>query len=138
MVRVDLEDLLLTAEAILDVPAEQLMRAADLGLAESALAAPDASYGGVDFYPGIADKAAVLAWHIVSNHPLPDGNKRAGLILMLDFLDRNGATWNAPSQDEIADAFLAIAAGEMSRDAFRDWVARHVVVPVADLRERAS
>ena len=45
----DLADFLLIAEAVLDIPAEDLARAARLELAESALHAPAATFGGVEF-----------------------------------------------------------------------------------------
>jgi death on curing protein len=57
----DLADFLLIAEAVLDIPAEDLARAGQLELAESALHAPAAEFGGVEFYPDLARKAAVLA-----------------------------------------------------------------------------
>ncbi|HET7686335.1 MAG TPA: Fic family protein [Candidatus Limnocylindria bacterium] len=47
-----------------------------IGLAETALAAPQAGFGGVEAYPDFETKAAVLCWHLLKNHPLPDGNKR--------------------------------------------------------------
>src|SRR5438093_10892027 len=47
---------------------------------------PQASFGGEEFYAGIATKAAVLCSRLVRNHPLPDGNKRAGYLAMREFL----------------------------------------------------
>jgi death-on-curing protein len=44
----DLADYLLIAEAVLDVPAEELARWPGIGLAESALHAPAAGFGGVE------------------------------------------------------------------------------------------
>ena len=77
-----LADFLLIAEVATGVPAEDLSRLPTLGLAESALAAPAASFGGVDFYPDFVEKAAVLCTRIVRNHPLPDGNKRTAFLLL--------------------------------------------------------
>jgi hypothetical protein len=57
------------------VPAEDLARAARMDLADSALHAPAAEFGGVEFYPDLARKTAVLAARLIRNHPLPDGNK---------------------------------------------------------------
>jgi death-on-curing protein len=52
-------------------------RAAIAGLpritvAESALHAPFASFGGVEAYPTLVEQAAVLLQHLAKNHPLPD------------------------------------------------------------------
>ncbi len=48
----------------------------DLGLVESAAAQPRASFGGMELYPKLADKAAALAFSLVRNQPFADGNKR--------------------------------------------------------------
>jgi death on curing protein len=47
------------AEAVLQTPAEDLARITRLDLAESALHAPAATFGGVEFYPDLASKTAV-------------------------------------------------------------------------------
>jgi death-on-curing protein len=117
MERLSTEDLLLIAEAVLGVPAEKLARAARLGAAASALAAPDR-------YPDLATKAAVLCSRLVRNHPLPDGNKRVALLAMLELVERNGGRWRPPpgGQDEIADTVERLAARELSESAFVMWV----------------
>lgn len=74
-VYLELADYLLIAEAVLGVPAELIADFNRIGLADSALAAPRAGFGGVEAYPDFETKAAVLCWHLVRNHPLPDGNK---------------------------------------------------------------
>jgi hypothetical protein len=86
----DLADYLLLAGAALDRAPEAVFDIADLGLAESALHAPAAAYGGVEFYPDLVTKARVLVVHLTKNHPLPDGNKRAAYLAMIEFLARNG------------------------------------------------
>jgi death-on-curing protein len=125
---VELADFLLIAEAVLGVPAQELHHATKVGLAESALAAPFASFGGEDFYPSTAEKAAVLCSRIVRNHALPDGNKRTALVVMLDFIERNGAKWTAPSgeQDEMAAVIEDLAAGTLSEVDFTDWVRERI------------
>jgi death on curing protein len=75
-VYLDLEDFIDTAAEVLGLAEETVAKAARLELAESALHAPRASWGGVDFYPGFPMKAAVLLVRLAKNHALPDGNKR--------------------------------------------------------------
>ncbi len=70
----NLADYLLIAEAVLATPAEDLAHVIRLDLAESALVAPAAEFGGVEFYPDFADKVAVLCRRLIKNHALPDGN----------------------------------------------------------------
>ncbi|MEX0869282.1 MAG: hypothetical protein WD011_06385 [Nitriliruptoraceae bacterium] len=47
----DLADFLVIAEAVLAIPAEELVRAGRMALAESALHAPAAEFGGVESIP---------------------------------------------------------------------------------------
>lgn len=111
----DLADFLAIAELVLQESAEDIVWMARLDLAESALHAPGASFGGVEFYPDLATKAAVLCTRIVKNHPLPDGNKRVGFVCMIEFCLRNGLTWSPPTGDEDGEAsakvILELAAG---------------------------
>lgn len=41
---------------------------------ESAVANPSRSFGGRDLYPTLIDKAGILLWSLVQNHPFVDGN----------------------------------------------------------------
>ena len=76
-VYLELADYLLIAEAILGLPAEFIADFNRIRLADSALAAPRAGFGGVEAYPDFATKAAVLCWHLVKNHPLPEATSAA-------------------------------------------------------------
>lgn len=62
----------------------------DLGGLESALARPQAAFGGTEFYPNLMTKAAVVMDGIIRNHPFLDGNKRAGVATAALFLEVNG------------------------------------------------
>jgi len=125
IIYLDLADYLLIAERVLGVPAELIANFNRIGLAESALAAPEAGFGGVDAYPDFATKAAVLCWHLVKNHPLPDGNKRCAFLATIEFVERNGRAWNsAPGDPDETDGVIrAVAAGETTEAAFREWIA---------------
>jgi death-on-curing protein len=113
----ELADGLLIAEAVLGIPADALAKFESIGLFESALQSPAASFGGVDFYPTLAAKAAVLCAHVAKNHGLPDGNKRAAFLAMVEFLERNGHEWNPPLGDwdgEETDRMIrAVAASDL-------------------------
>ena len=82
----DLADFLAISELVLGNPADDIARVSRLELAESALHAPAASFGGIEFYPDLVVKAAVLCTRLVKNHPLPDGNKRVGFVSMIEFV----------------------------------------------------
>jgi death-on-curing protein len=122
----NLGDYLAVAEAVLQVPAETLKHATRIGSAESALAAPFASFGGVVFYPSIGTQAAILCSRLIRNHPLPDGNKRVALLCMLLFLDLNGRIFDTPDQDEFADVIELLAEGAMPEEEFVAWVEQRV------------
>ncbi len=120
----DLADYLLIAEAVLGVPAEEIANWPGIGLADSALHAPAASFAGVEMYPDVFDKAAVLCVRLARNHPLPDGNKRVAYLALLEFLARNGVGWVPPSVEETVATIEAVAAGTTSEREFAEWLRR--------------
>lgn len=48
------------------------------------------SFGDVECYPAIEEKAAMLLYLVVKNHSFIDGNKRIAAACFLYFLDKNG------------------------------------------------
>jgi death-on-curing protein len=98
-----------------------------LALAESALHAPFASFGGEDAYPTLIEQAAVLLEHLAKNHPLPDANKRAAFLLTARFLDANGLAWGHADPDTDASLVERVAAGEASRQEVVDWICERTV-----------
>ncbi len=98
----------------------------DANLLDSALAQPQMTFGGEDFYPTLAEKAAALAFSLIQNHPFNDGNKRTGHAAMVLFLDINGCDF-ADDLDEQERVILAVAASKMEREEFTEWVKAHVV-----------
>ena len=118
----DLADYLLIAEAVIGVPAEEIARWPGIGLAESALHAPAAGFEGVELYPDMIDKAAVLCVRLARNHPLPDGNKRVAYLALLEFLARNGIEWLPPSVEATVATIEHVAAGTISEHELADWL----------------
>jgi death-on-curing protein len=51
----------------------------DRSLLESAIAMPEATFGGTFVHSGHFEKAAAYAFHIAQNQPFVDGNKRTAL-----------------------------------------------------------
>ena len=76
------------------VDLDGVLRVAELDLADWALHAPAAGFGKIEFYPGFADKAAVLVVRLAKNHPLPDGSKRTAWVALRAFFELNGWTWS--------------------------------------------
>ena len=123
-----LADFLLVAEVATGIPAETLRGLPNLALAESALAAPAASFCGVDFYPDFIDKAAVLCSRIIGNHSLPDGNKRTAFLALVEFVERNGHHWvdSEHDPDETVGVIEALATGELSEAQLAIWIRSRV------------
>ena len=97
----------------------------DLALLESALAQPRQSFGGSDLHSSLVEKAGALGFSLIANHPFVDGNKRIGHAAMEIFLVLNGQEIDA-DVDEQERVVLAVAAGDMSREQFTDWLREHL------------
>src|SRR5229473_5556160 len=76
---------------------------------DSALAQPQMAFGGQELYPTIAEKAAILGFCLIQNHPFVDGNKRLSCPV-----------------GEQEQVILAVAAGTMKREDFSAWVHAYV------------
>ncbi len=96
----------------------------DLGAIASALAQPRVSVGKQDAYPTLTDKAAALGFSLIRNHGFIDGNKRIAHAAIEIFLVMNGMELRA-SVDEQEQFMLALAAGEVSREALAEWLRAH-------------
>jgi death-on-curing protein len=97
----------------------------DLGLLESALAQPRASFGGEDLHPTLVDKTGALGYSLALNHPFIDGNKRVAHAAMEVFLQLNGLEIVAEI-DVQERTMLALAAGQLTRDDLTRWLREHV------------
>jgi death-on-curing protein len=62
----------------------------DFGLAESAIAMPQAGTDGQYFHKFPFEMAAAYLYHVAQNHPFVDGNKRTAFACALTFLELNG------------------------------------------------
>jgi death-on-curing protein len=120
----------LTVEEVLLLHARLIQRTGgsgrvrDMGLLESALARPQATFGGEDLYPGLWDKAAALMHSLVKNHPFVDGNKRTALTATGLFLELNGYTLTA-SNEEALDWVRQAAVGEIAVESMAAWLESH-------------
>jgi death-on-curing protein len=123
----------LACEEVLDLHAQQLARYGgasglrDRGLLESAVAQAQASFAGAFVHDSLYAMAAAYLYHIVSNHPFVDGNKRTGLLAALTFLELNGVgvtvDWRL-----LYELTMAVARGEVDKnhvsDALRELTAQ--------------
>ena len=99
-----------------------MARVPGIDLLDSALHAPQASFGGHEMYPDFPDKAAVLAVRIARNHPLSDGNKRLSWACLNLFCMLNGHRLEV-AMDDAVTTMLAVAAGEIDEAQMSAWLA---------------
>ena len=112
--------LFLTLDEVLAIHADQIRRyggshgVRDVGLLGSALAMPQASFGGVHLHTSLAEMAAAYLFHVAQNHPFLDGNKRAALAAALAFIWLDDQRL-AAGEDELAELVMGIAAGRVGK-----------------------
>ncbi len=111
----------LTVEIVRKIHAEAIAKfggsdgVRELALLESAVAAPQASFGGRSPYQDIAEVAAAYLFYLCKNHPFVDGNKRAALGAGIVFLRLNGIK-PKPDGPEWEALTLAVASSAIDRD----------------------
>lgn len=111
----------LSVEVLLEIHSAAISRfggspgVRDRALLESAVAAPQASWGGKSAYADLAEIAAAYLFFLCRNHPFVDGNMRAALGACLVFLRLNART-PRPDGPEWEELVLAVASGALDRE----------------------
>lgn len=116
----------LGAEAVLAIHAEVLAAHGgmaglrDRGLLGSAVAAPQASFGGKPLISDAVEVAAAYLFYLCRNHPFADGNKRTALAAALVFLQLNGRLPDPGlpqrNMDDWEALVLEVAASKLDRE----------------------
>jgi len=96
----------------------------DIGLLQSAVATPQASFGGQFLHDDLFEMAAAYLFHIMENHPFVDGNKRVGAMAAFTFLKLNGLTLTPP-ETEFEGHVLAVAQRKLGKAALAEFLRRH-------------
>ena len=96
----------------------------DEALLESAIENVYSTFDGVELYPSKEEKAARLAFSLISNHAFVDGNKRIGIYIMLSFLELNGVKIEV-SNEEIIELGLSVANGSADFTGILRWIYEH-------------
>lgn len=127
-----LKPVFLTLDEVLALHADQIARYGgrpglrDLGLLESALGTPRATFGRGYLHPSLPEMAAAYLFHLAGNHPFVDGNKRVGLAAAIALLGLNGL-WLEANPDELAELVLRTARGEASKAEVAEFIRERVV-----------
>jgi len=97
----------------------------DLGLLQSAISMPAASFDGVWLHATIEEMAGAYLFHLAQNHPFIDGNKRVAAVTMIVFLLINDLTPTF-TEDELVELTLGVASGRVSKAEASLAIASHV------------
>ena len=96
----------------------------DLGLIESAVSRPQASFNGQDLYPNLFSKAASLPQSLLKNHAFVDGNKRTALTASGVFLRLNGSVLNNSHKKEVKFA-VEVDNQNLALEQIAKWLEEH-------------
>ena len=124
MIWITTEDVILIHRRILETTGGMHGLRDRAGL-EAALAAPLQSFEGRELFPSELEKIARLGYGLAANHAFVDGNKRIGAMLVQLLLKWNGYRL-ALREGELADMFLAIAAGNAGEQDLLVWIRAHL------------
>lgn len=96
----------------------------DLGLLQSAVARPQATFDRQELYPDLFTKTAALFESLIGNHAFVDGNKRTAITAAGLFLRVNG--WRLTADNPELEAFtLACAQKLFSLEQATEWFEDH-------------
>jgi death-on-curing protein len=115
-----MEPAFLSLDEVLEIHEQQIERYGgspglrDAAGLESAVATPQATFGGEFLHASIPAMAAAYLFHLCQNHPFLDGNKRTGANAAITFLLMNN--WEpAFEEEELVDVVLSVASGRLSK-----------------------
>ena len=97
----------------------------DVGLLHSAIAMPQASFGGEFLHRDLFEMAAAYLYHIVQNHPFIDGNKRTGAAAAIIFLSMNDMELIV-EEETLVDLVLQVACGSVGKQEVASFMRTHV------------
>lgn len=74
-------------------------------------------------YSTLKEKAAAIAYHIISRHVFHDGNKRTGSHIAWEFLRANGV--NLFIEPSVVELTVAVAKKEATQEELLRWLREH-------------
>ena len=100
---------------------------ANPGSLQYALEEIQGSVFGRDPFPSVVEKAAAIAWRIITGHVFNDGNKRTGMEACRQFLELNGVEMRMGR--EVVAMALGVAQGGVTLEELTQWVADRTPEP---------
>lgn len=96
----------------------------DIGMFESAIFRPFATFAGSDLYKNIYLKSAAFMQSIVKNHPFVDGNKRTAFVGCFMLLKINKIHLVVKNEQAVK-FMLQVATENCSVDEIAVWLKKH-------------
>jgi len=98
---------------------------------ESCVITPFQSFSGKSLYPSLIDKAAILFYLLIKNHPFQNGNKRIAITTLLTFLHKNDK-WLEVDTQEFYNFTIWVAQSpapykDQVVEAIQKFIKKHVV-----------
>jgi death-on-curing protein len=124
------EPTFLGLDEVLDLHADQLAHYGgspgirDLGLLESALASPAATFDGRLVHETLHEMAAVYLVHLARNHAFVDGSERTALMMAITFLGLNDLALVA-DQGSLTQLVLDVAERKASKAQVAVYFEKH-------------
>ena len=91
---------------------------------------------GLERNKAIVKKAAFLLYSLVTQHPFINGNKRTAFEVVDAFLELNGYTLRAKT-DEVYGVLSDVGAGKVSEEQVEDWIGTNLAKKNAKSRREA-
>lgn len=98
----------------------------DFGALNSACAAPRQVVFGTELYPMLSEKAGILFFLLIQNHPFVDGNKRTAVVCFERFLEMHGYRLDA-TEDALFDLTLAVATSQIPKEQVALWIEQRLI-----------
>lgn len=116
------------AAQVLAVPTQDLLATCDTVALLAALEAPAAGIDGYEVYPSMAAKASAFVYRLCRTRPLLDGNQRAALMALYEYLDLNGYQWTGHPNDtdNVVTVLQELAAGNVTEKDLTEWISARI------------
>jgi death-on-curing protein len=98
---------------------------------ESCIATPFQAFQEKSFYPGLIEKAAILFYLLIKNHPFQNGNKRIAMTTLFVFLHKN-KKWIKVDTQELYNFTMWIAESpakykDETLSAIKKFLVEHII-----------
>jgi death on curing protein len=133
-----METAFLTLEDVLALHDELIQRYGgtpglrDAGLLESALAMPQAGFGGRYFHEFPHEMGGAYLFHLVRNHAFVDGNKRVALGCAILFFKINRVLYSI-TEEEAVELTIAAACGQVDKGAITAFFQKHLKIQTFEI-----